>query len=163
MSTAKNKLLNKVITLPVAIPANIASVILVQIRMVAAIAHMGGYDLKDDQVKSFVYLCLAGNGAKDVFKSTGINVGKKVAIAGIKRLPYEVILKINKTVGFKLLTKFGEKGSINLIKVVPLVGGVVGGTVYAVTTNTIGNIAKKVFIDNSPTINDDKEPVILNI
>ncbi len=36
--------LGGMITLPVAIPANMASVIYVQIRMVAAIAVMGGYD-----------------------------------------------------------------------------------------------------------------------
>lgn len=38
--------LGGIITLPVAIPANIASVVYVQMRMVAAIAVMGGYDLK---------------------------------------------------------------------------------------------------------------------
>ena len=46
--------LGGIITLPVAIPANVASVLYVQIRMVAAIAHIQGYDLKDDQVKTFV-------------------------------------------------------------------------------------------------------------
>jgi hypothetical protein len=60
--------LGGVVTLPAAIPANIASVILVQIRMVAAIAYMGGYDLRDDQVKSFVYACLTGSGTKDIIK-----------------------------------------------------------------------------------------------
>lgn len=38
--------LGGIITLPVAIPANLASVLYVQIRMVAAIAYMRGYDLK---------------------------------------------------------------------------------------------------------------------
>lgn len=134
------------ITLPVAVPANITSVILVQMRMVAAIAHMGGYDLKDDQVKSFVYACLAGNGAKDILKNAGIQIGKKLAVNGIKKIPFEVIKKINQAVGFRLLTKFGEKGIINLGKMVPLAGGIIGGTVDAVATNTIGNVAHKLFI-----------------
>ena len=38
------------ITLPVAIPANISSVLYVQMRMVAAIAKIGGYDVRSDQV-----------------------------------------------------------------------------------------------------------------
>lgn len=46
--------LGGIITLPIAIPANIASVLYVQIRMVAAIAHLGGYDVKDDKVKALV-------------------------------------------------------------------------------------------------------------
>jgi uncharacterized protein (DUF697 family) len=138
--------LGGLITLPVAVPANITSVILVQMRMVAAIAHMGGYDLKDDQVKSFVYACLAGNAAKDILKNAGVQIGKKLALTGIKKIPFEVIKKINQAVGFRLLTKFGEKGIINLGKMVPLAGGIIGGTVDAVATNTIGNVAHKLFI-----------------
>jgi hypothetical protein len=39
-----------------------------------------------------------------------------------------VITKINQKVGFRLLTKFGSKGVINLGKMVPLTGGIIGGT-----------------------------------
>ena len=48
--------LGGILTLPVAIPANITSVIYVQVRMIATIAKMRGYDLKDDQVKTLVYV-----------------------------------------------------------------------------------------------------------
>lgn len=153
--------LGGVITLPVAIPANISSVILVQMRMVAAIAYMGGYDLKDDQVKTFVYTCLAGNGAKDILKNAGVQIGKKLAINGIKKIPFEVIKKINQAVGFRLITKFGNKGIINLGKMVPFAGGIIGGTVDAVTTNIIGNMAYNLFIENKN--HDDDEPVIIDM
>lgn len=43
--------LGGVITLPVAIPANIGTVLYVQMRMVAAIAKIGGYDVRSDQVR----------------------------------------------------------------------------------------------------------------
>jgi hypothetical protein len=152
--------LGGIITLPVAIPANIASVLLVQIRMVSAIAHMGGYNLKDDEVKSFVYLCLAGNGAKEIAKNTGIVIGQKLAINGIKKIPSAVITKINQAVGFRLLTKFGEKGAINLGKAVPLVGGVIGGTVDAITTNIIGGVAQNIFIEKD---NIGDEPFIIDV
>ncbi|WP_254654702.1 EcsC family protein [Bacillus sp. FJAT-27986] len=148
------------ITLPVAVPANITSVIFVQMRMVAAIAHMGGYDLKDDQVKTFVYVCLAGNGAKDILKNTGIQIGRKLAVTGIKKIPFEVIKKINHALGFRLLTKFGEKGVINLSKMVPVAGGIIGGTVDAFATNTIGNLAKKMFIQEPKSYNDDEPNII---
>lgn len=154
--------LGGIITLPVAIPANLASVILVQMRMVAAIAHMGGYDVKDDQVKTFVYTCLAGNEAKDILKNAGIQVGRKLAVSGIKKIPFEVIKKINQAVGFRLLTKFGEKGVINLGKMVPFAGGVIGGTVDAITTNTIGKVAHKIFIQDQLD-RDYEEPVIIDM
>ncbi|MGM0845005.1 MAG: EcsC family protein [Bacillota bacterium] len=157
--------LGGLIVMPVAIPANITSVILVQMRMVAAIAHMGGHDLKSDEVKTFVYACLAGNGAKDILKNSGIQIGKKLAISGIKKIPGEVIKKINQAVGFRLLTKFGQKGAINLGKMVPIAGGLIGGTVDAVSTNTIGNVARKLFIEESNGSKpfEDSEPIIINM
>ena len=47
-------------TLPVAIPANITGVATVQVRMVAAIAHLRGYDLNDNRVRTALVMCLMG-------------------------------------------------------------------------------------------------------
>lgn len=139
--------LGGIITLPVAIPANIASVMYVQIRMIAAIAYMGGYDIEDDRVKSLVYVCLLGNASKDILKELGINIGTKLAKSAIEKISGQVILKINQTVGFRLVTKFGTKGVINLGKAVPLVGGIIGGAMDLSSTNIIGNVARDTFIN----------------
>lgn len=134
------------ITLPVAIPANIASVMYVQLRMVAAIAHMRGYDLKSDQVKTFVFVCLTGQSTSDVLKQAGIKIGTKMTKQAIQRIPGKTVFAINKAVGFRLVTKFGSKGAINLGKALPLVGGIIGGAVDGIGTNVIGQTAKKMFI-----------------
>jgi len=138
--------LGGIITLPVAIPSNISCVIFVQVRMVAAIAHMAGHDIRSDPVRTLVYACLTGNAAKDILKDAGIVIGKKLTEQAVKRLSREVITKINQRVGFRLLTKFGEKGAINLGRAVPLVGGLIGGTLDAVATNLIGNVARDAFV-----------------
>jgi len=138
--------LGGLLAMPVAIPANLASVLYVQIRMIAAIAHMGGHDLHNDKVKSLVYACMAGNAAKDILKDVGIIVGKKLTTNAIKNITGKTITKINQKVGFRLLTKFGEKGAVNLGKAVPIVGGAIGGVVDSVATNTIGNIARITFV-----------------
>jgi len=138
--------LGGIITMPIAIPANISSVMYVQIRMIASIAHMGGHDLNDDRVKSLVYACLTGNAAKEILKDIGIVVGTKITTSAIKSISGKTIVKINQKVGFRLLTKFGEKGAINLGKALPLVGGIIGATFDSVATNTIGNIARDTFI-----------------
>lgn len=140
--------LGGVITMPVAIPANIASVIYVQMRMIAAIAHIRGYDLKDDQVQTFVYACLTGQSAAEVVKSAGVKIGLKVGEAQVKRIPGKVLVKINQKVGFRLVTKFGQKGVINLGKMVPVLGGVIGGSFDAVSTRTIAKAAKMTFKTN---------------
>ncbi|TYL41660.1 EcsC family protein [Dickeya sp. ws52] len=141
--------LGGIITLPVAIPASIATVMYVQIRMITAIAIMGGYDVRDDRVKSLVYTCLAGNAAKDILKETGIIIGTKMSTQLIQSISKETIFAINKFVGFRLLTKFGEKGAINLGKMIPLIGGVIGGAFDGISTNVVGNIARETFIEGS--------------
>lgn len=138
--------LGGLIVLPVTLPANIASVMYVQVRMIAAIAHMKGYDLKDDQVKTFVFVCLTGKSASDILKSTGIKIGNAFAKQGIVKIPGKVIVAINQKVGFKLLTKFGEKGVINLGKAIPIAGGLIGGAFDGIGTGIIGKTAKKVFV-----------------
>ena len=143
--------LGGVITLPVALPANITSTIYVQIRMVAAIAHMAGHDVKHDKVKTLIYLCLLGNSMNEVAKDFGITFGTKFATSYIqKNVTREVLNKINKAVGFRLVTKFGTKGLINLGKVVPVLGGVIGGGLDAFTTNIVGNQARNTFLQFEP-------------
>jgi len=141
--------LGGIVTLPVAVPASIATVLYVQIRMITSLAIMGGWDVKDDRVRSLVYSCLVGNAAKDILKGTGIVVGSKMSTQLIKSISKETIFAINKKVGFRLLTKFGEKGAINLGKMIPLVGGIIGGTFDGVSTNIVGNVARKTFIEKS--------------
>ena len=107
--------LGGIITMPVAIPANISSVIYVQLRMVAAIARIGGYDPSDDEVRTMAYVCITGTAAADILKKNGIVIG--------------------------------EKGAINLVKLVPVAGGLVGGGVDIASTKTIAKVAYKMFIE----------------
>lgn len=140
--------LGGVALIPVGLPANITSVLFIQIRMIAAIALMCGKDLKDDKTQTLVYACLTGNAVKDVFKNVGVKVGTKITEKLIKeKVTRETLVKINQAVHFKLLTKFGEKGVINLGKMVPFVGGIIGGSIDATYTKLIGKVAKSVFID----------------
>src|ERR671917_949364 len=52
--------LGGLVALPVAIPANLTGVAIVQVRMVAAIAHLRGYDLDDNRVRTALVMCLLG-------------------------------------------------------------------------------------------------------
>lgn len=139
--------LGGIITLPVAVPANVASVIYVQLRMIATVARIGGYNPSDDQVRTMAYVCLTGSAAADIIKKAGINIGEKITIASIKKIPGAVLVKINQKVGFRMLTKFGEKGAVNLVKLVPLVGGMIGGGIDVAGTKTIAKVAYDMFIE----------------
>lgn len=149
------------ITLPVTIPASIGSVLYVQMRMIACLAYMGGYDTKSDQVQTLVYACLAGISIDQAAKSVGIKIGVNFAKAAVQKIPGRSLSKINKAVGFKLLTKFGSKGTINIGKAVPIVGGIIGGGFDFFETKIIAKRAYKLFIEDDFSVlaNDELEVI----
>ena len=65
--------------------------------------------------------------------------------------------KINQKVGFRFITKFGSKGVVNLGKLVPGVGAVVGGGLDLVETKIIANRAYKWFFEGDFSTDDEKE------
>lgn len=138
--------LGGLVTLPVSVPANVSSVLYVQLRMIAAVAKIGGYDITDDHVQTMVYMCLTGTTLSDVVKEAGIVCGTKTLNAAIKKIPGAALIKINQKMGFRFITKFGEKGIVNLGKMVPLIGGVIGGGMDVTSTMVIGRNAIKMFI-----------------
>ena len=138
--------LGGVITLPVTIPANVGSVMYVQMRMIACAAYMAGYDVHTDQVQTLVYACLAGVSVMEVAKKAGIKIGQTGLENLIDKIPGKVLIAINHKVGFRMLTKFGETGAINLGKAIPVVGGVIGGGFDFIDTKFIGNRAYNQFI-----------------
>jgi hypothetical protein len=78
--------LGGLITLPVSLPANLTGIAIVQTRMVAAIAHLRGYDLDDPRVRTAVITCLLGeDGVADRLKKSSL-VTSPLAIATAPRL-----------------------------------------------------------------------------
>ena len=113
--------------------------------MSAAIARVAGYNLKSDRVGPFVVACLVGDALKDIAKGAGIQIGKGLTKSLINQIPGKVLIEINKRVGFRLITKAGQRGAVNLIKGVPFVGGVVGGAFDAGVCRVVGKNAKRLF------------------
>lgn len=148
--------LGGIITLPVSIPANVSSVMYVQMRMIACLAYMGGFDTSSDQVQTLVYACLAGISIDQILKNVGIQFGTKVTMNMVKKIPGSVLTKINQKVGFRFITKFGSKGLINLGKAIPIVGGVIGGGFDLAETKIIAKRAYTMFIEGNLSVLSDE-------
>lgn len=133
-------------TMIATLPANITSVMYVQLRMCCAIAKMAGYDIHSDQVQTLIYACLTGSAMSDILKQAGIKFGQKFGAAMVKKIPGKTITAINQKVGFRFVTKFGEKGIVNLGKVVPVLGAFIGGGIDVASTRIIGYNAYKIFM-----------------
>lgn len=137
--------LGGILTMPVGIPADLAQSIYVQLRMIAAIAHMYEYNVHSDNVRTICIACLCGGSTIDILSNVGIKVGQNVAKNIIKSIPGKVLIEINKKVGFRLFTKFGTTGVINLGKCIPFVGAGIGSIMNLTYTYSIGKAAKSIF------------------
>jgi hypothetical protein len=138
--------LGGLIVMPVALPANIAGSLVINARMVGAIAYLRGYDIDDPHTQAVLMLVVAGSSAQTALRTIGIRLGTEAAKQAIKAVPIAVIREINKKAGFYLVAKYGTKRSaLTLVKFVPGVGGLVGGSIDAGLTKYIGSQAKKAF------------------
>jgi len=137
--------LGGIAAMPITIPAGLAASYALGANTAAAVAYLRGYDIHSEQVRTMVLLCLIGEAGEEILKTAGIAIGTKVCQNLIKRIPSKVLIEINKKIGFRLITKAGEKGVINLVKMLPLVGGVIGGAFDGIFVNSCGKTAKTVF------------------
>ena len=147
-------------TMIATLPANITSVMYVQLRMCCAIAKMAGYDIHSDQVQTLIYACLTGSAMSDILKQAGIKFGQKFGVAMVKKIPGKTITAINQKIGFRFVTKFGEKGIVNLGKVVPVLGAFIGGGIDVASTRIIGYNAYKIFMQGELPTKEEIEKEI---
>lgn len=137
--------LGGLVTLPISVPSDVAGLWMIQARMAAAIAEIYGHDADEDRIQTFCGLTLLGESATEVLRVAGVAVAEKVTIKIVEKIPGRILMEINKKVGFRIITKAGEKGAVNLIKIVPFVGGVVSGTIDLLSTQSVGFAAKQAF------------------
>ena len=138
--------------MPVMLPANIVGVLYVQIRMISAIAYMGGHDIKSDQVKTLVFISMVGNGAKEILKDLGVKTGEKLLTEFLKNMSSKTLTTINERVGTNVASKMAGSSTSKFAKAIPLAGGLISGTFDAISTRIVGRVAKRIFITNGNNI-----------
>lgn len=134
------------LTLPLALPANLAGVSTLQINLIQDIARARGYDLQSEQVRTLTIACLAGTAVVDVLKQAGVGVGMRLTRQALLGLSGAVLARINQALAARLTLAAGTSGAVMLARVVPFVGGAISGTVDGLATAAVGAAAKRVFV-----------------
>jgi len=134
------------ITMSVALPANVAAFHVLATRMVAAIAAVCGHDISTDGVRAAVLLVLADEDAADILRRAGVPTGSsRLTSFALRELPPPALMAVNKGIAFQLLVRFGEKSFSDLGRLLPGVGGLVGGGIDAYLMRGIGQRARREF------------------
>ncbi len=133
------------VSLPVAIPANLASALYIQVRLVAAIAHLRGHDLRSNEVRALVLACLTGSKAADTLKDAGVRLGTRMTRDAVGWVSPAIFKKFEHGARAKLIAATGAARVAHFGKLVPVVGGVVAGGFDVAMTRLIGRTADRVF------------------
>lgn len=135
------------IATPVTVPANIAGLAALDARMVAAIAHLRGYDIDDLRVRTAVTMTLLG---EDLVRR--LVEGNKLPSTPlvIATAPvYDPVLgaAVSERVMGSLAARIGGKHvAVIVVRQIPLLGGGVGAAVDGWVTYGLGTYAKKEFV-----------------
>lgn len=134
--------LGGLITLPVSIPTDLICSWRIQASMAFSIAYVYGHTKDTTDLKTDLYLILAGNSAKEALKRIGIETSKAITKKAVEKyITRDIMVKIWKVVGQKIITKAGEKSLTSFMKMVPLVGAPVGFAFDWTATQTVGKFA----------------------
>lgn len=138
--------LGGIVVLPLSLPTNIAGMAVLQARMVAAIAHLRGYDLDDPRVRTAVAACLLGEDAVRELVHAGSLPSTPLAIATAPATDPGLPNRVAAEVGTVLTAQVGGKrlGTV-VTRRVPILGGGVGAVVDAVATYRTGRYADREF------------------
>ena len=124
--------LGGLVTMVIALPANVVAANLINTHLVASIAAVHGHDVESEELRTAILVCL--------LRGAGANTLEEV---GIKQFSRKVAATLATTYG-------GKNAGVMVTKGVPLFGGVVGGVVDAASTRAVGTFARRFF--TSPTV-----------
>lgn len=131
------------VTMAVTVPANVSGLVLVQLRLHAAIAHLHGLDLREPGVRAALLVTLLGHDATEKLVKKGKLAGNAPWLAksdGGAQVTQGVAAQVAASLvgalaGKRLATTVGKR--------VPVFGGVVGGISDARTTRSLGKDAAR--------------------
>lgn len=142
--------LGGVAALPVALPANVAGVTLVQCHLIAGIAHLRGYDLEDPRVRNAILVCMLGeDAAKRLVKKSKIPASP-LGIATAAAHDPALDEHISREVTTDLIARTAGRRAVTLVgRRIPLLGGFVAGGSDALMTWQLGRYAMAELVDRN--------------
>ena len=139
--------LGGLVTATVAIPTNIAGLALLQCRMVAAIAHLRGYDLADPRTRNAILACVLGEEEVSALVKAARLPAPPMALATAPAHDPDSDKAIAMAVAGTVLARVaGKRLATTIGRRVPLVGGVVGAGADGYATWRVGRYADRALL-----------------
>ena len=139
--------LGGVVSLAISIPTNLVGLAILHVRMVAAIAHLRGYEISAPQVRAAALMTLLGeDGVRDAIKDKDLDSHPHDFAVGAGDIDPATLDKITAQVTQALVTRIGGKNAtLTIARRVPIIGGAISAGVDALATHSVGRYADKEF------------------
>lgn len=139
-----------VVTMPVTIPANIAGIAVLHLRMAATIAHLRGYDISDPRVRTAALMTLLGkDGVEEALRGRDLPSRPLDVATAIAEPDPAVVERAIAAVTSQLVARIGGKhATLAIVRRVPVLGGAVSAGIDAFSTYAIGRFADREFPPN---------------
>jgi uncharacterized protein (DUF697 family) len=135
------------VTMAVTVPTNLAGLSLIQCRMVAAIAHLRGYDLDDKRVRNAILASLLGEERMYAMIKKKKLPGTPMALATAPVYDPDLDTVMSNEVAAELITRLaGKRIATTVGRRVPIVGGLVGASTDGYATWKIGRYVDREFL-----------------
>lgn len=135
------------VTMAVTVPTNITGLALLQCRMVAAIAHLRGYDLEDKRVRNAILASLLGEERMLSLIKKKKLPGTPMALATAPVHDPHLDSVMANEVAAELITRVaGKRIATTVGRRVPVVGGLVGAGTDGYATWQIGRYVDREFL-----------------
>ena len=133
------------LALPVTIPTDLLMTWKIQINLALCIATVYGQNIDEkdpEDLKTDIYMILAGKSAKDCLRILGIEVDA-VTQKSVKRyVNRELIAEIWKQIAKQIAYSATRKGASRISKLVPFIGGPIGFAFDYRATKSVGSFAR---------------------
>ncbi|GAA1905196.1 EcsC family protein [Nocardioides lentus] len=125
-------------------PANIIGLALLQCRMIAAIAHLRGYDLADTRTRNAILVTLLGEEDVKRMVQRGQIPAPPMALATAPADDPELGVSLSNSVAQEMIGRvIGKRLASTVSRRVPVVGGVVGASADGYGTWRLGRYADR--------------------
>lgn len=134
------------VTTVVSLPANVAGAAVLQARLVAGIAHLRGYDVTDDRVRTAIAMCLIGDDLERVLDGLDLPT-RPLVVATAPVFDAALSRTLSDRVATELVTRItGKRMVVAMTKRVPVLGGGVGAAFDGWDTWTTARYARREFV-----------------
>ena len=132
------------VTTAISLPFNLVGLAIVQARMVAAIAHLRGYDIDDVRVRTAVTMCLIGGEELGKLVARNKLPGSPLLVATAPVISVDLRQQVAERVVTAMLALNGSKGvGVLATKRIPIIGGGIGAVFDGAMTRQIGQYARR--------------------